>query len=134
MNITVQGFERGYMVYINPRNAPPAMGATGGIYVLFDDGTVKKYNDLRDPAAPEPTPPASPIGSAPQLGFGMVWRENKEVRERLGYTTGLESPITGEPGYLFFQRGLMIDYGYTALTLYTRGDFRFDAIESWTLQ
>ncbi|MDQ3930759.1 MAG: hypothetical protein M3328_16635 [Chloroflexota bacterium] len=133
MNVTVQHFERGHMVYISANDTPPSLGTPGGIFVLFDDGTVKRYNDLRDPSAPEPTPESSPRGTAPQLGFGKVWRENKEVRDRLGYAISMEYPVREKPGYLFFQKGLMIVYGYGSLTLYAGGDFRFDNINSWTL-
>ncbi len=133
LDITVQDFRRGHMVYVNARNTPPGMGAPSGIYVLFDDGTVKRYDDRRDPTAPEPTPESSPQCSTPVLGFGKVWRENKEVRDRLGCADSSEYYVRERPNYLLFQRGLIIPYHYGGLTLYSGDGLRFDNINSWTL-
>ncbi|HEX8598412.1 MAG TPA: hypothetical protein VF952_07840 [Chloroflexia bacterium] len=133
MDITIQDFQRGHMVYVNARNTPPGMGAPSGIYVLFDDGTVKRYDDRRDPTAPEPTPGSTPQCAAPVLGFGKVWHDNREVRDRLGCANSSEYYVRERPSYLLFQRGLIIPYHYGGLTLYSGDNLRFDNINSWTL-
>ena len=58
------------------------------IYVLFPEGTVQVYPDTWTNDMPEfacnPTPrdPASP--PLPRRGFGKVWCENADVRDRMG--------------------------------------------------
>ena len=84
-------FERGQMVWI---------GNQGRIYVLFNDGkkpgwavyadTFKDGQPDRDPSLNPP-----PNLSQPIRGFGLVWRAQAHVRDRLGWATGSELGFDG---------------------------------------
>jgi hypothetical protein len=83
----IQSFEGGQMIWVD-------RGASGRvIYTLFFDagGSVRGYQgfmdewDERQPASGSLRPPAGLL--EPERGFGKVWRENAEVRERLGWAT-----------------------------------------------
>jgi hypothetical protein len=87
---TQQTFEHGQMLeiegfydyYSGPN--PPRF-----IYVLFDDGTIQRFDDtyVEGSGEPDVTPP--PGLFAPKAGLGKVWREGTgaRVRERLGWAT-----------------------------------------------
>ena len=82
-----QRFERGVMLWNK---------AEGAIYVLFDDGgggSWKVYPDRwaeGEPASdPDIVPPAGRY--QPVRGFGLVWREESGVRDRLGWAVGEEA-------------------------------------------
>jgi len=82
-----QAFEHGTMIWI---------GELDQIYVLFDDEVFSPkwslYNDEWDEGdtlCDAGTPP--PGLYQPQHGFGLVWCEQPNVRDRLGWATSLES-------------------------------------------
>jgi hypothetical protein len=83
-----QHFERGVMIWSR---------ATDRIYVLFSDGQSpawQAYEDLFDEGEdPESDPTIEPPEGRyqPIRGFGMVWREQPGVRERLGWAVDTES-------------------------------------------
>lgn len=86
-----ESFERGQMVWI---------GNQGRIYVLFNDGktpgwaeyadTFKDGQPDRDPSLVPPPNLTQPI-----RGFGLVWRTQPHVRDRLGWATGPELAFDG---------------------------------------
>jgi hypothetical protein len=91
---TYQGFERGAMLYVGT----PADG--GGIYVLCGGegaGRLIPGGGSRPTLSfPDPWDPGQPVGGGPGpqpglyepgRGFGALWRENRQVRDCLGYAT-----------------------------------------------
>lgn len=78
-DVTTQKFETGMMVWF--KDSP-------SIYVLFGHGhgLAEPYsNKWAGEALPQETPPAGL--QQPQLGFGKVWLDSKEVRKGLGWAT-----------------------------------------------
>lgn len=81
-----QSFEQGFMIWVAGENR---------IYILFGDGNSPKWNayaDEWDPGEPEYDPTLEPPPGLfqPIRGFGLLWREQPNVRERLGWATGEE--------------------------------------------
>ncbi len=81
-----QQFERGTMLWNR---------AEGLIYVLFDDGQYPRWQPYTDeweegdPAVdPELEPPAGLY--QPVRGFGLLWREETGIRERVGWAVDQE--------------------------------------------
>ena len=71
------------------------VGGENRIYVLFDDGNSPNWNGYADewqPGQPENDPSLEPPPGLvqPVRGFGKVWREQPDVRERLGWATAEE--------------------------------------------
>jgi hypothetical protein len=68
------------------------------IYVLFNDGTYRRYNDTWqegvDPESGGETPPDGLV--EPARGFGKVWRSNPDVRGALGWALSPESGGEGQ--------------------------------------
>jgi hypothetical protein len=69
------------------------------IYVLYDDGLSPKWGafpDEWDSGEPDRDPSLSPPPGLlqPVRGFGLVWREQPGVRERLGWATLEETPYS----------------------------------------
>lgn len=84
-----QSFEHGFMIWIAKEDR---------IYVLFEDGNSPNWNaytDEWDPGEPESDPTLNPPPGKvqPVRGFGLVWREQPSVRERLGWATIGENPF-----------------------------------------
>lgn len=81
-----QSFEHGFMLWLAREDR---------IYILFNDNSSPHWNaytDEWDPGEPEndPTLNPSPGLVQPVRGFGLIWREQPSVRERLGWATGEE--------------------------------------------
>jgi hypothetical protein len=82
-----QHFERGVMVWV---------AEEGVIYVLFDDGHSpwwRGYPDEWEPGDPESNPDIVPPAGLiqPVRGFGLVWRDQLDVRDRLGWAIDTEA-------------------------------------------
>ncbi|HUP27406.1 MAG TPA: hypothetical protein VM409_03150, partial [Chloroflexia bacterium] len=64
--------------------------------------------------AGEPQPPLNPPPpaglTAPTLGFGKVWRDNPEVRQKLGWALAGERGVSKD-NYQFFALGFMVRDG-----------------------
>lgn len=93
-----QTFDRGYMFW---------RGDSLVIYVLTAEGVWSSYPDRWVAGDPEPTtepPPESHY--APVRGFGRLWRENRALRDALGWPNAPERALRGaaQP----FERGLML--------------------------
>ena len=76
-----QRFERGVMLWVSHEDR---------IYVLFDDGYSREWKAYRDEwdegdptLDPDIVPPAGL--QQPVRGFGLLWREESGIRERLGW-------------------------------------------------
>jgi hypothetical protein len=83
-----QRFQNGLMLWV---------GGEDRIYVLYDDGLSPNwaaFTDQWDPGEPDRDPSLSPPPGLfqPVRGFGLVWREEQGVRERLGWATAEETP------------------------------------------
>ena len=106
--MAMQHFEHGHMVYVDLTGAMEGLFAPKRVYVMFEDGTGTYFPDFYQ-GEPEPTPnPTPPPGLvAPVLGFGKVWRDQAQVRQKLGWALAGEKGIAKE-NYQFFTRGLMV--------------------------
>jgi len=66
------------------------------IYVFYNDQRWIRFDDLWDEnqitSDPEIIPPADRF--QPIRGFGKIWRENRTVRDRLGWALGPELGFT----------------------------------------
>ena len=93
-----QTFERGYMYWRGDRAV---------IYMLTADGTWMSFADTWREGEPEPTTAPAPEGKfVPVRGFGKLWRENRTVRDRLGWANAPERPLRGAAQA--FERGTML--------------------------
>ncbi len=96
---TVQPFENGLMFW---------RGDTAQVYVVFNDLTWQIYGDSYIEGDPDSdaniTPPAGLL--QPRRGFGKVWRDNPDVREKIGWALGAEKSVAAN--LQEFERGLMI--------------------------
>lgn len=82
-----QHFERGTMIWVKELNR---------IYVLYQDINSPKwqaFQDEWDESQPESDPSIVPPEGLQQpiRGFGLVWRQNPTVRERLGWAVDRET-------------------------------------------
>ena len=97
--VAEQFFQKGYMFWRND---------TRQIYVMMNDGRWSVYSDTWNEGDPSPTStPPPPAGLVePVRGFGKVWREQKGVRDGLGWATERERGFDGsvQP----FERGAML--------------------------
>lgn len=87
-----QTFERGLMIWVQTE---------ARIYVFFDDGKRPAwaiYADEFKDGMPETDAALSPPPGLlqPIRGFGLVWRSNTEVRDRLGWAVNSEAGFTTE--------------------------------------
>lgn len=78
-----QQFEHGFMLWLEANNS---------VFVFAKDGRFQRYEDTFVEGQPENDPSFVPPENLyqPVRGFGKVWRENLEVREKLGWATGRE--------------------------------------------
>jgi hypothetical protein len=101
-----QQFEHGRLIWQEglPAESTAEMMARGPtIYVLYDSdgsgegGDLAVFADTWTDAEPESDPGIVPPAGLyqPIRGFGKVWRNNAEVRDRLGWATGPEAGFDG---------------------------------------
>jgi hypothetical protein len=97
-----QPFERGTMIWL---------GTQGRIYVLYGDGMWESFADEWREGQPDSDPSFVPPQEGliqPVRGFGLVWRNNATLRERIGWALGSEIPLNGDlatdPGGLSYIR------------------------------
>lgn len=97
-----QRFENGTMVWRED---------TSQIYVFFNDGTWRSFADTFKEGDRESDPAfAAPGGKMqPIRGFGKVWRDNQEVREKLGWAVAKEAAQPAE--VQTFERGVILRGG-----------------------
>lgn len=90
-----QHFEGGTMIWVEAEDA---------IYVLVGDPAGapasathwNRFEDMWDESLPDPDPHLAPPEGRQQpiRGFGLVWRENPEIQEQLGWATDSETGYT----------------------------------------
>jgi hypothetical protein len=114
--VVIQHFEHGHMVFADRTGIEPSYDEhPKRIYVLYEDDHSSEYfvdyyyGEQYEPTPP-PIPPAPPGLEEPKLGFGKVWKEHPEVRRRLGYALGPESPVASKD-FQTFQMGYMVSDG-----------------------
>lgn len=103
-----QTFENGHMVWVASQDA---------IYVLYNDALLPRWEVYRDyfvegmvEAVSEFENPPAPNLWQPRRGFGLLWRSNAAVRQRIGWgTMELELPYsvqvqTANNGTLFISK------------------------------
>lgn len=85
-------FERGFMVWVEKHDA---------IYVFYNDTTLPRWQVFSDdyvPGSPEVDPSldaaAPPLTWQPRRGFGLLWRNQPAVRDRIGWAV-----VAGETAY-----------------------------------
>ena len=78
-----QPFEGGIMIWLE---------VTKSIFVFYKDERWQRFDDtwMEDQAESDPGIVASEGRYQPIRGFGKVWREQSDVRERLGWALGVE--------------------------------------------
>ena len=66
--------------------------ATDSIYIFYNDQLWQRFDDSWSEEQPESDSNIIPPDGRfqPVRGFGKVWREQPEVRERLGWALGVE--------------------------------------------
>jgi hypothetical protein len=105
--VLIQPYERRVLTYVPsaPEGFKVQMGNIG-----------QHYYDWRYKDAGKPVPPQRQCQNVPIRGFGKVWADNSEVRDRLGCTYEHERAVT--VAHQYFQHGEMLDviyrfgYGY----------------------
>ncbi len=106
----VQPFEHGTMIWSDH----VAWYPQPVIYVLFEDGTYRRFDDTFNPEIDAVTgdelPPDGKI--APVLGFGKIWRTEPKVRDALGWALKAEQSGTGS--FQMFQNGEMLSLTQTS--------------------
>jgi hypothetical protein len=103
-----QSFEHGRMIWVQAQDS---------IYVIYNDGSWERYADTFEDGMVERNPAIVPPGGKlqPERGFGKIWREQPQVRERIGWALAPETPadVQLHP----FERGSMIRLGVAAYAL-----------------
>ncbi len=68
------------------------LGATNSVIVLTPDQQWRRFEDTWTEEQPESDPGIVPPDGRyqPIRGFGKVWREHPDVREKLGWALGVE--------------------------------------------
>lgn len=86
-----QPFENGRMIWLEEIEGAD-FTAQGLILVLYEDGAYEQYEDTWAEGDPEDDPEIVPPEGLlqPIRGFGKLWRENDDLRERLGWATAPE--------------------------------------------
>ena len=92
-----QVFENGRMLWLQEIRSG-GFTSEDLLFVLFDDGRWQWYPDTWTSDQPESDPSIIPPQGRvqPQRGFGKVWREHAEVRERIGWGLALEQGYYAE--------------------------------------
>jgi len=87
-----QNFERGTLIWV---------GIESRIYILYNDGKTPAWNSYPDEfrdGLPDSDPALVPPSGLfqPVRGFGLVWRTNQTVRDRLGWAVSSELGFTAQ--------------------------------------
>jgi len=91
-----QPFEHGRMIWLKETRVGEFVDENV-IFVLYENGQLEKYQDKWMPNEPDSDPTFVPPEGLyqPIRGFGKLWRENKSVRERLGWARTPEQGFEG---------------------------------------
>lgn len=107
------------------------------LYVVYNDGTWEVFPDTWNTSLPYDDPSIVPPAGryAPVAGIGKLWRENPNLRAKLGWAYETEKPFTGrrqEPAQQnpnSFE--VYIDYGKQGLVLLLRSTTLSSPPTSW---
>jgi hypothetical protein len=104
VEMVVERFEYGVMVW---------RGDSRTIYVFIGGpndsfGTWRQFRDTWTETEPTPRPQSTPPSGLfePVRGFGKVWRENSDIRSRIGWAVEQERPAGG--AWQEFQNGFAL--------------------------
>ena len=102
-----QDFEGGRAYRYAPDPAYPA-DPRGTIFIIYNDGEWVTFPDLWDASQPSSDPSiAAPSGRfQPVDSIGKVWRENADVRNRLGWAYGPQGNFLGRMQMYSVQPGM----------------------------
>lgn len=91
-----QLFEGGRMLWLEEVHAGETVFEKV-IFALYDDGRGEHFADTWTPDQPDSDPTLEPPEERfqPMRGFGKLWRENADVRARLGWALALEEGFEG---------------------------------------
>jgi hypothetical protein len=110
-----QLFEGGRMIWMQTLGEAPG----SIIFALYERNgqAYKMYADTWVSNTPEPMPAATPPEGKyqPVRGFGQVWQDHPDVRERLGWALAPEQPFTGA-----YQRAWRPYYGTAGAAAFLR--------------
>jgi hypothetical protein len=134
IRVAEQIFEHGRMFWLEP---------TDEIWAILEDGSWEKYSNSFQEGDPENDPTlTSPAANLQQpiRGFGKVWREEPDLRDRLGWAIDIEYGY--DTAYRYMHGGYVDDDGnYQAgpgvhlLTTLGGEKIRFDESNStWSFQ
>lgn len=134
MTVIQQSFQHGQMLELIDQSGSSTYKV---IYVLFEDGTVQRFEDTYRTGDAEPTDVVAPSGYfVPVMGFGKVWREGTvaRVRERLGWATAPDISIS-QGAVLYFPRGAMVSTSPTLKKIYvlSRRNYEAPDISHWVM-
>jgi hypothetical protein len=121
-----QDFEGGRVYRYAPDPSYPA-DQRGTVYVIYNDSEWVTYPDNWDASQPSSDPSlAAPNGRyQPVESIGKVWRDNEDVRERLGWAYEAQRPFQGRMQSYLVQEGVpsgdthyfFIDHGKWGIVL-----------------
>ncbi len=124
ITVTQQNFEHGQMITTSDPAGSGYYLRNKSIYVLFEDGSTKRYQDTYVDGAVEPQVEAPRGLYAPVKAFGKLWREGTgdRIRDRLGWATAPQvvatAPGAGGGAGLELPRGAMIYSGPATKKIY----------------
>jgi WD40 repeat protein len=80
-----EGFQNGFMLWLSD---------TKSILVLYNDGSGNLYSDtwVNQMIITDSAPPDGLL--TPDHGFGWVWMQNPDIKNRIGWATGVEVPYS----------------------------------------
>ncbi len=134
--VAEQRFEHGWMFWLQPNRQIWVLttdSAGKNIWSVYDDTFVEGEAEY-DPQLVAPQDLHQPI-----RGFGKLWRENLEVRQKVGWALGLEQGHTSR--YVYKQGGFVNEDkeyvpgpGYHQVRAANGDDFRFiEETFTWTI-
>ena len=121
-------FQNGTMIWID---AQDVYNPIHSVLVLYDDGTFARYEDTWSEGQPVDDPDIGvPSGLyQPVRGFGKVWREAPDVRDRLGWALEPEQGSAG--AYQRFNYGTMIQIDSQGKIWVFYGDLYWQMTGTW---
>lgn len=119
VTVRYQPFEQGHLLWLSN----VGWYESPVVYALFEDGSYTRFDDTYDPNVdPSQGGPEPPEGlSSPTEALGKVWRQNRSVRDRIGFATGL--PLAEDTQMQMFAYGEMVSLPSLAVVfVFRRGD------------
>jgi hypothetical protein len=123
-----QEFENGAMLWVDVQDDYYPLKS---VLVLYNDGSFARYQDNWDSSQPVDDPSIVPPDGLhqPKFGFGKIWREAPNVRDRLGWA--LEPEAGSEGVFQRFNFGVMVWRGNEDLIWVFYGDLYWGESGTW---